>query len=403
MNIVIVGAGYVGYSLSLLLAQKNNVVVVDTNLEKVKRINNGQSAFRNNDIHKFLSNNDLLLNAVVDDNGIYNNSHILIITLPTNYSEKNECFDTIQIDRIIDRAIISNPDILIVIKSTLPIGYTRQIKKKTAYRKIIYNPEFLRESFALYDQLNPSRIIVGMDKDSNDYASEIYEYIKILKQCIQKPNVKTIIMGSSEAEAVKLFSNAYLAMRIAFFNELDSYAETNELESKDIIEGVSLDPRIGNYYNNPSFGYGGYCLTKDTKQLRGNFFNTPQKLISAIVESNDIRKDYIADRLIGFISHDYGNTKGITVGIYRINMKYESDNYRFSAVLDIMNKLKESGIEIIVYEPILYIQETIYGFNIIKDLDEFKSKSNIIIANRYYSELSDVIEKVYSRDLFNRD
>ena len=388
MNITVVGAGYVGLSNAIILSQYNNVIIYDILEEKIDLINNKESTVFGTDMDKYLQNTSLNLTATTDMYKAYKNAQYIIIATPTNYDEKTNCFDTKIIDDVVKNAFLINPNAIMVIKSTVPIGYTKEIKKKYKTDNIIFCPEFLREDKALYDNLYPSRIIVGeKSKRAETYAS-------LLIQGAKRTDIPILYTDSSEAEAIKLFSNTYLAMRIAYFNELDSFAELNGLDSKSIIEGVCLDSRIGDYYNNPSFGYGGYCLPKDTKQLVTNFNNVPQNIISAIVEANKTRKCHIAEMII--------NRKPKMVGIYRLSMKMNSDNFRDSAIFGIISRLKEEKIEIVIYEPTI-MTDSFNNFKVIKELDEFLRISDLIVANRLSDEIKKAKNKVYTRDIYSRD
>lgn len=388
MNITVVGLGYVGLSLSVLLSTKYNVVAYDIDKLKIKLINDKKSPFKDMYIEDYLVNKKLNLIVTSSSKEAFKNCNYLIICTPTNYDEVINFFDTSSVESVIDEALKFNKKLTIIIKSTVPIGYTRMIKQKFHYDNIIFIPEFLREGKALYDNLYPSRIIIG---GSSNCA---HEFAEILKNCVLKKDVDVKFMGSTEAEAVKLFSNAYLALRVSYFNELDTYAELNGLNTRDIIDGVCMDPRIGSYYNNPSFGYGGYCLPKDTKQLLANYKEVPQNLISAIVSSNDTRKKYIVDTILS------KNAK--TIGIYRLIMKSGSDNFRNSSIIDIIDILSRKNVSVIIYEPTLNISNFL-KYDIINDISLFKKKSDIIVANRFEKELEDVIDKVYSRDIFKTD
>ena len=388
MKITVVGTGYVGLALATLLSQDNEVVALDVNKEKVDLINERISPIKDKEIQKFLKSKKLNLLATCDKEKAYKNSKFVFIATPTNYDEKKNYFDTSSVDSVIKESIKYNPKATIVIKSTIPVGYTEEIKKKVKFNNIIFSPEFLREGKALYDNLHPSRIVVG-SKDKN--AKELG---KLLKKHSLDKDIEIIYTNNTEAEAIKLFSNTYLALRVSYFNELDTYASMKGLNSSEIIKGISLDPRIGDFYNNPSFGYGGYCLPKDTKQLLANFKGVPQNVIKAIVESNKTRKQYIVDEIV--------NKKPKVVGVYRLAMKSDSDNYRASAIIDVIKGIKKKNIKVIIYDPSIK-DSKLFDCEIVKDLKEFKKKSNIILANRFNSELEDSRSKVFTKDLYKRD
>jgi len=403
-KIAVAGLGYVGLSMAVLLSQRNTVTAVDVVAEKVRMVNDRRSPLQDREIEEYLANRDLDLRATTDGEAAYRDAEIVVVAVPTNYDSETNYFDTRLVEQVIRQVTAVNPDAAIVIKSTIPVGYTKKIRAELGSNRIFFSPEFLRESQALYDNLYPSRIVIGVDEKAGEVREKAELFARLLQENALKEDVDVLFMGSTEAEAVKLFANTYLALRVSYFNELDTYAEVKGLDTAQIIRGVCLDPRIGTHYNNPSFGYGGYCLPKDTKQLRANYRDVPENLIEAVIESNRTRKDFIASRVLEKAGWKLGgNNEGIIVGVYRLTMKSGSDNFRSSSIQGVMKRIERRQVPIYIYEPVLHDGDRLYGNLVVNDLEKFKRSITVIIANRMDANLTDVADKVYTRDVFHRD